>query len=110
MIGSEFLPCAFEQARHVEGGPIAGDTYLLNFDAGKRGGLRKLDDIAHSSENFGAKERARRMKVFAETLALFSLSGSVPLRLMKSTRHFSIFSALKLRSLMALTLSRQALR
>ena len=41
----------------------------------------------------GAKsERARRMKLFAETRALFNLSGSVPLRLMKSTRQDSIFS------------------
>ena len=55
-------------------------------------------------------ERARRMKLFADTRALFSFSGSVPLRLIKSTRQDSIFSAVSLRSLIESIFARHASR
>jgi hypothetical protein len=58
MSSGQLLPCAFEQARHVEGGSVAGNTHLLNFDAAKRSRLRKRDGIANPSENFGTEERA----------------------------------------------------
>ena len=46
------------------------------------------------------------MKALAEIRALFSLSGSVALRLMNSIRHASIFSGVSVRSLMASRFSR----
>ena len=54
------------------------------------------------------RERALRMKLPTEIRALFSLKGSVAFLRMNSTRQASIFSGVRVRSLMASRFSRPA--
>jgi hypothetical protein len=44
-------------------------------------------------------ERARPIKLFADTRALLSLTGLIPLTLIKSARQFSILSVVRVRKL-----------